>query len=50
MTLGEASASIAHEINQPLTAIIANAHMCFESLSNEPAGRERSALSGSGHS
>ena len=35
-TLGEASASIAHEINQPLTAIIANAHMCFESLSNQP--------------
>jgi signal transduction histidine kinase len=35
-TLGEASASIAHEINQPLTAIIANAHMCFESLSNHP--------------
>jgi signal transduction histidine kinase len=35
-TLGEASASIAHEINQPLSAIIANAHMCFESLSNDP--------------
>jgi signal transduction histidine kinase len=35
-TLAEASASIAHEINQPLTAIIANAHMCFESLSNNP--------------
>jgi signal transduction histidine kinase len=35
-TLGEASASIAHEINQPLTAIIANAHMCFESLSSDP--------------
>src|ERR1700723_75039 len=35
-TLGEASASIAHEINQPLTAIIANAHICFESLSNGP--------------
>ena len=34
--LAEASASIAHEINQPLTAIIANAHMCFESLSNDP--------------
>ncbi|WP_213807122.1 PAS domain S-box protein [Granulicella sp. dw_53] len=32
-TLSEASASIAHEINQPLTAIIANAHMCAESLS-----------------
>jgi signal transduction histidine kinase len=35
-TLGEVSASIAHEINQPLTAIIANAHMCFESLSSDP--------------
>jgi signal transduction histidine kinase len=35
-TLGEASASIAHEISQPLTAIIANAHMCFESISNDP--------------
>ena len=38
-TLGEASASIAHEINQPLTAIIANAHSCFESLSNDPTDR-----------
>jgi signal transduction histidine kinase len=35
-TLGEVSASIAHEVNQPLTAIIANAHMCFESLSTDP--------------
>jgi PAS domain S-box-containing protein len=34
-TLGEVSASIAHEINQPLTAIIANAHMCSDSLSSE---------------
>jgi signal transduction histidine kinase len=34
-TLGEVSASIAHEINQPLTAIIANAHMCSESLSSD---------------
>jgi signal transduction histidine kinase len=34
-TLGEVSASIAHEINQPLTAIIANAHMCSEALSDE---------------
>jgi signal transduction histidine kinase len=32
-TLGEASASIAHEINQPLTAIIANAHTYLESHS-----------------
>jgi signal transduction histidine kinase len=35
-TLGEVSASIAHEVNQPLTAIIANAHLCFESLSTHP--------------
>jgi signal transduction histidine kinase len=41
-TLGEASASIAHEINQPLTAIIANAHMCFESLSNDPTDMNQS--------
>jgi PAS domain S-box-containing protein len=34
-TLGEVSASIAHEINQPLTAIIANAHMCSASLSSD---------------
>jgi signal transduction histidine kinase len=34
-TLGEASASIAHEINQPLTAIIANAHTYLESPANE---------------
>jgi PAS domain S-box-containing protein len=33
-TLGEVSASIAHEINQPLTAIIANAHMSSESISS----------------
>jgi signal transduction histidine kinase len=36
-TLGEVSASIAHEINQPLTAIIANAHMCFDSIETDPA-------------
>src|ERR1700761_5767228 len=33
--LGELSASIAHEVNQPLTAIIANAHMCSDALSND---------------
>jgi signal transduction histidine kinase len=37
-TLAEASASIAHEIKQPLTAIVANAHMCIESLSGDAAG------------
>jgi signal transduction histidine kinase len=39
-TLGEVSASIAHEINQPLTAIIANAHMCCDSLATGPAAIE----------
>jgi PAS domain S-box-containing protein len=34
-TLGEISASIAHEVNQPLTAIIANAHMCSESIASD---------------
>jgi signal transduction histidine kinase len=35
-TLGEVSASIAHEMNQPLTGIIANAHLCLEALSGDP--------------
>ncbi len=43
-TLGEVSASIAHEINQPLTAIIANAHMCFDSLATGPAAMEDARL------
>jgi PAS domain S-box-containing protein len=34
-TVGEISASIAHEINQPLTAIIANAHMCYDLLASD---------------
>jgi signal transduction histidine kinase len=34
-TVGEISASIAHEINQPLTAIIANAHMCCDLLASD---------------
>ena len=43
-TLGEVSASIAHEINQPLTAIIANAHMCSDSLATGPAAMEDARL------
>jgi signal transduction histidine kinase len=34
-TLSAVSASIAHEVNQPLAAIIANAHMCSEALSDD---------------
>jgi hypothetical protein len=35
-TVGELAASIAHEVNQPLAAIVANAHACLRWLSAEP--------------
>lgn len=35
-TLGELTASIAHEINQPLTAVISNADACIRWLCREP--------------
>src|SRR6266576_953523 len=34
MTMGELAASIAHEINQPLAAVVANANACFRWLAN----------------
>jgi len=34
-TLGEISASIAHEVNQPLAAIVANGHACLRFLDRE---------------
>lgn len=37
-TMGEVSASIAHELNQPLTAIVNNANACLDLLPNERAG------------
>jgi PAS domain S-box-containing protein len=36
--VGELSASIAHEINQPLAAVVANGHACLRWLSAEPPG------------
>ena len=44
-TLGELAASIAHEVNQPLAAIVANGHACLRWLDAEPAddGEARSA-------
>src|SRR5579872_7181661 len=36
-TVGELSASIAHEINQPLGAVVTNAYACLRWLSSEPA-------------
>jgi C4-dicarboxylate-specific signal transduction histidine kinase len=35
-TLGEISASIAHEVNQPLAAIVANGQACLRFLDHEP--------------
>ena len=45
-TLGELTASIAHEVNQPLAAIVNNASACLSLLSREPADVEelRAAL------
>src|SRR6185369_6840530 len=46
VTTGELTASIAHEVNQPLAAMVANAAACVRWLSAEPAetGRARHAL------
>ncbi|HEY2466502.1 MAG TPA: PAS domain S-box protein [Terracidiphilus sp.] len=37
-TVGEFAASIAHEINQPLAAVVANGHACLRWLSAGPPG------------
>jgi nitrogen fixation/metabolism regulation signal transduction histidine kinase len=44
-TAGELSASIAHEINQPLAAVVANGHACQAWLSGDPPNMERARLS-----
>ncbi|MQU92851.1 MASE1 domain-containing protein [Sinorhizobium meliloti] len=40
-SLAELSASIAHEVNQPLAAIVANSHACQRWLMAEPPNLER---------
>ncbi|MDX8490453.1 PAS domain-containing protein [Mesorhizobium sp. VK22B] len=40
-SLAELSASIAHEVNQPLAAIVANSHTCHRWLSAQPPNIER---------
>ena len=37
-TVGELAASIAHEINQPLAAVVTNGHACLRWLTAEPPG------------
>jgi PAS domain S-box-containing protein len=40
-SLAELSASIAHEVNQPLAAVVANSHACQRWLTAEPPNIER---------
>jgi len=40
-TVAEMSASIAHEINQPLASVVTNAHACQTWLSHDPPNLER---------
>jgi PAS domain S-box-containing protein len=46
LTLGELAASIAHEVNQPLTAVITNGNACLRWLSRDPSnlGEVREAV------
>ena len=43
-SLAELSASIAHEVNQPLAAIVANSHACQRWLTAEPPNIERAQM------
>ncbi|MEJ1963554.1 MAG: PAS domain S-box protein [Gammaproteobacteria bacterium] len=43
-TVGELSAAVAHEINQPLAAVIANAHACHSWLTANPPNMPRALV------
>jgi PAS domain S-box-containing protein len=43
LSMGELAASIAHELNQPLTAVVTNAYACREWLQAQPANLERAS-------
>lgn len=43
MSLAEMAASIAHELNQPLTAVVTHAYACREWLRAQPANLDRAA-------
>ena len=40
MTIGQLTASIAHEVNQPLAGIITNANTCLKMLAAQPPNIE----------
>ncbi|MBZ5687423.1 MAG: DUF4118 domain-containing protein [Acidobacteriia bacterium] len=41
LSMGELTASIAHEINQPLTAVVTHGHACLEWLSADPPNLDK---------
>jgi PAS domain S-box-containing protein len=43
-SLAELSASIAHEVNQPLAAVVANSHACHRWLSADPPNLDRAKV------
>ncbi len=43
-TLGELAASIAHEVNQPLAAVVTNGHACLRWLDAEPPDQTEARL------
>lgn len=43
-SLAELSASIAHEVNQPLAAIVANSHACYRWLTADPPNLDRAKI------
>src|SRR5262249_12174098 len=43
-SLAELSASIAHEVNQPLAAVVTNSHACQRWLAAEPPNLQRARL------
>lgn len=44
LLMAEMAASIAHELNQPLTAVVTHAYACREWLRGQPANLERASL------
>ena len=47
MTMGELAASIAHEVNQPLAAIVASGDSCSAWLSNDPPNLDKARAAAS---
>ncbi len=43
LSMAEMAASIAHELNQPLTAVVTHAYACREWLQSEPANLEKAS-------